>query len=179
LGALSLIVLYFVWPRDVTKTPEPRDAARDALTKTAPTVSEDPWKGLPPVPKYKIYRQSSTEPTTVVVAENSTDEQLHSLLWFFRRNIRSHDFKAIGLTIPTSTKYGAKTYGSGMLIIFKGSRCANENYGDGIGPCGRGDHSAATYEWGISEPDEDSGSLTSEGNVYFNFHDGWKPAAGS
>jgi hypothetical protein len=135
---------------------------------------------LSPPPKYRIFKQSSVNSTSVVVAENTTDEQLRSLLWFLREKVRSHDFKAIGLTVPTSINFGKKNWDQGLIAIYKGAKCADEEYATkGLGPCGYGEHSAASYQWGIDrQADQDSGDLVApDGNltVVFDYKDGWNP----
>jgi hypothetical protein len=59
------------------------------------------------------------------------------------------------------------------MNIYRGEKCANELFitadrgSTSVGPCGYGDHYAASYEWDISEDektdrDKDVGSLISE-----------------
>jgi hypothetical protein len=55
-----------------------------------------------PPPKFRIYKLKTDEPTSVVVPVNTTDEQLKSLLWFFREKVRARQFKDIGLTKATA-----------------------------------------------------------------------------
>jgi hypothetical protein len=136
--------------------------------------------GLPSPPKFTIYKQSSSDPTSVVVAEQTTDEQIRSLLWFFRKKIRSQDFKAVGLTVPTSIKFGEKNWDDGLIFIYRGTKCANEEYiKEGYGPCGQGEHSAGFYQWGIEgKPAKDSGDLISkngDSTPVFDYKDGWLP----
>jgi len=160
-------------PRHTAST-EHANASPDAVSASQPRI-------VSPPPKYRIFKQSSVNPTSVVVAENTPDEQLRSLLWFFREKVRSHDFKAIGLTVPTSTNFGKKNWDQGLITIFKGTKCADEDYATkGSGPCGYGDHSAASYQWGIDrQADQDSAALaTPDGNltVVFDYKDGWTPS---
>ncbi|MGC2162054.1 MAG: hypothetical protein WA634_09120 [Silvibacterium sp.] len=145
------------------------------------SLSQPPVQATPHTPPpYKIYRQSSRYPTSVVVDQKTTDAQLRDLLWFFRQKVRTQDYKAIGLTIPTSINYGVKNWNSGVLVIFRGAKCATENFPDaGLGPCGYGDHSAAGYQWGINgDTSKDSGEITEPNGdavTVFDYKDGWIP----
>ena len=135
---------------------------------------------LIPPPKFRIYKFKIDVPTSVVVPVNTTDEQLKSLLWFFREKVRSNKFKDIGLTQATATQWGNARYLSGMLVIFRGEKCANEDYIGTIGPCGYGEHDDAFYQWGIeADPNKDSGGIKVQGDeiVVFNYKDGWHPSS--
>jgi hypothetical protein len=119
------------------------------------------------------------EPTSVVVPVDATDEQLKSLLWFFREKVRSHQFKDIGLMQATAKQWGNKGYLSGMLSVYRGERCANEVYINTNGPCGYGEHDDALYQWGIeADPNKDSGSIRVKGHeiAVFDYKDGWQVA---
>jgi hypothetical protein len=109
---------------------------------------------------------------------NTTDEQLKSLLWQFREKVRAHQFKDLGLTQATAKQWGNKEYLSGMLIVYRGERCANEEYLDSTGPCGYGEHDDAYYQWGIdADSSKDSGAIRVNGDLseVFNAQDGWQP----
>lgn len=135
-------------------------------------------------PKFRVYRSKLDEGTSVVVASSTTDEQLKSLLWLFREKVRSHRFKDIGISQPTSMQWGEKGYLSGIIAVYRGKKCANELFSDapGVGPCGPGEHSIAGYQWGIlvdgvSTPDADYASMdASNGTVIkvFDYNDHWQ-----
>jgi hypothetical protein len=66
-----------------------------------------------------------------------------------------------------------------MLTVYRGNKCANEEYLDSIGPCGYGDHDDAYYQWGIdADASKDSGVIRVRGNPteVFNAQDGWQPS---
>jgi hypothetical protein len=113
-----------------------------------------------------------------VVAPETTDQQLKRLLWLFREKVRSGNFKDIGITQPTAKQWDVYGYKSGMLVVFRGDKCANEQYDPGA--CGYGEHDAAGYQWGINaDPDKDSGDIRNkDGNsaVVFDYRDNWKPS---
>ena len=114
-----------------------------------------------------------------MVPVNTTDEQLKSLLWFFREKVRSNKFKDIGLTKTTAKQWGNAGYLSGMLSVYRGEKCANELYIDTNGPCGYGEHDDALYQWGIEgDPNKDSGSIKVQGDdiVVFDYEDNWHPS---
>ena len=90
-----------------------------------------------------------------------------------------------GLTAPTSKQWGETSYSSGMLVVFRGERCAKEDYvsdaqiakGD-LGPCGYGEHDDAYYQWGIDgDPNKDVGTLRHTGaddTLVFDYKDNWQ-----
>lgn len=149
---------------------------------SAPNATPQPHiatSSVPP-PKFRIYKLKTDEPTSVVVPVNTTDEQLKSLLWFFREKVRAHQFKDIGLTKATAKQWGNAGYLSGMLSVYRGEKCANELYIDTNGPCGYGEHDDALYQWGIEgDPNKDSGSIKVQGEdiVVFNYEDNWHPSS--
>ncbi len=131
-------------------------------------------------PPYRVYKSTTLVGTAYVVAANTTDDELRSLLWFFRKKVRTGQFADIGITKPTSTAWG-HSYNDGMLLVYRGTKCANENFiseaqlekGD-LGACGYGDHSDAYYQWGISgNAANDSGAIG--GTEIFNYQDNWHP----
>ncbi len=112
-----------------------------------------------PHPKFRLYRQVPNEGLiSVVVDRTATDEQLKSLLWFFREKIRAHRLHELGL----SQGYE----GGGIISVYRGDKCANEQFINELGPCGYGEHDDASYQWGISgDPAKDSGLVqTKDGN---------------
>lgn len=152
-----------------------RQPARTSLLTPPSPASPTPQThiALPSVlpPKFRIYKYKSDgiTPTSVVVAANTTDEQLRSLVWFFREKVRSQEFKSIGV----------KNEGAGVLAIYRGETCANENYVSTAGPCGYGDHDDALYQWGIGgDSNKDLGSIRLNGKEVpvFNYKDGWQIA---
>jgi hypothetical protein len=138
-----------------------------------------------PPPHFRVYRSKLDEFTSVVVPPDTTDEQLRSLLWLFREKVRSHQFKDIGITQPTSTHWGNKGYMSGGILVYRGGKCANEDFTDSPvpGPCGTGDHDAAYYQWGllvdgVFDWNADCGSITSAHGktiIIFDYRDHWQP----
>jgi hypothetical protein len=178
---IVVIVVLFLFNssklRKPSQTAPVTGEAAPSLPAKARTTSAE--IDMPAPPSFKVYKQSSTLPTSVVVRENTTDSQLRSLLWLFRQKVRSHEFKAIKLTMPTSTNFGKKNWDSGMIVVYRGVKCASEIYATkGLGPCGYGDHAAASYQWGINgDASKDSGDLSSaDGDLtVFDYKDGWLP----
>lgn len=126
-----------------------------------------------PPPHFRIYRASADRPTSIVVSTSTTDDQLRSLLWGFRRKVRSNRFSDLGLT-----RQQLGVLSSGMLVIFRGTKCANEDYTNSM-PCGYGEHDDAYYQWGIDgDPNKDgAGIRLADGNqiVVFHYTDNWQP----
>lgn len=143
-------------------------------TSAVPDASPQPQivrSSIPP-PKFRIYKFKIGEPISVVVPPKTTDEQLKSLLWFFREKIRAHQLKEIGLMQAT-----ADDENSGTLAVYRGEKCANENYISNAGPCGNGDHDDAYYQWGIeADPSKDTGGIRVKGDeiVVFDYKDEWQ-----
>jgi hypothetical protein len=120
---------------------------------------------------------------------DASDEQLRSLLWYFRQKVRTGAFQDIGITQPTTMQYGKLGYAWGMLGIYRGEKCADENYiSDGemaaagnLGPCGYGEHDNGTYRWGIGgDPLKDSGTIRAKNGdlvEVFNYKDNWHPSS--
>jgi hypothetical protein len=138
-------------------------------------------------PKFRVFRARRNEIVSYVVAPETTDQQLKRLLWLFRGKVRSGNFKDIGITQPTAKQWDVYGYKSGMLVVFRGDKCANEPYvslkgaeAGHLGACGYGEHDAAGYQWGINaDPDKDSGDIrTKDSNlaVVFDYRDNWKPS---
>jgi hypothetical protein len=153
-------------------------------TNVSPSGTE-PAHTTPP-PKFRLFKFKADVPTSYVVPVNTTDEELKSLLWLFRQSVRTDNFKRIGITQPTSKQFGQLGYTSGMLVIFRGEKCANEDYiSDAdidrgrLGPCGYGEHDDAYYQWGIDADrnKDDAGIRDENGNSIpvFDYEDNWHP----
>ncbi|MEO6802024.1 MAG: hypothetical protein ABI197_02130 [Granulicella sp.] len=130
-------------------------------------------------PLFKVFRQKEDIPVSMVVAENTSDSQLKSLLWYFRNKIRSDKFSDLGINVPTSKQWGSGSYQSGMLVVFRGRRCANEVFETkGPGICGTGEHDSAFYQWGIdNNPRKDVGAIFSKDRtpvLVFDSNDNWQ-----
>lgn len=168
----------------------------DATLKTEPsttTESGQSAQSIPPQiapPTYRLYKSGTNQQTTYVVPLGTSDEQLKSLLWLFRVKVRTGDFKAIGITQPTTKQWGQHGYTSGMLVIYRGAKCANEGYisdaelEEGkLGACGYGDHDDAYYHWGVhGDPYKDEAAIATENGEYaqvFDYKDNWhEPSEG-
>ena len=114
-----------------------------------------------------------------MVPVGTTDEQLKSLLWFFRDKMRSQKYRDIGLTHGTAKQWGNVRYLSGMISVYRGEKCANEPFVETTGPCGYGEHDDAYYQWGIdADQNKDAASIITKGNdvMVFDYHDGWQVA---
>jgi hypothetical protein len=181
-AALVLVLAILVVSiRTKQKSPSSQSSNEAVTTPATVTAAEQPT--IPP-PKFRVYRSKLDEGTSVVVSPSTSDEQLKSLLWLFREKVRSHRFKDVGILQPTSKQWGQKGYLSGMIVVYKGGKCASELFTDspGLGSCGYGDHSAAEYQWGllvdgVFNANADSGEMTaSDGTTVtvFDYHDHWQ-----
>jgi len=175
LVGLVLIIIVSQSPWDNSTSTGSSPTTPPASTAAQPPIA----RPTVPPPKFRIYKFKLDEPTAIVVPIATTDEQLKSLLWFFRAKVRSHQFKDIGLRQATAKQWGNKGYLSWMLLVYRGEKCANETYVDTTGPCGYGEHDDATYQWGIeADPNKDSGSMRVNGDYVsvFDYKDGWQVA---
>jgi hypothetical protein len=131
------------------------------------------------LPEFHIYKTGLLEGVSVVVPPATTDQQLKALLWYFRKTIRQGSFRAVGITKPTTERFGKRDYSDGLMSVYRGAKCANELFVSSDGPCGHGDHVAASYQWGIEgDPAKDSGILLDKNGDYipvFDYKDKWKP----
>jgi len=146
------------------------DAPRYSERSMEPAATEATaslGKPSAPPPSFRVFRSKLDEGTSVIVPSNTTDDQLRSLLWFFRERVRSHHFKEIGITHPTSKQWGKEGYLSGTISVYCGEKCAGEDFTDYNGPCvgfGIDSHEAAVYQWGLLvdgafNTDADSGAI--------------------
>jgi hypothetical protein len=173
MSGIVLVVIVGIFGRSPSDRPTSTQQSSGSSAAEPPKVV----RPIVPPPKFHIHRFKVDEPTAIVVPVNTTDEQLKSLLWLFRDKVRSHRFNDIGLTQPTAKQWGNKGYKSGMLVVYRGEKCANEGYVNKIGPCGYGDHDDAAYQWGIeADPDKDSASIRVKGEntAVFDYKDGWQ-----
>lgn len=186
IGAVVLVLAILVVSIPGNKQKSPPSSQPSNETDTPPATTNVAEQPTTRPPKFMVYRSKLDQGTSVVVSPSTSDEQLKSLLWFFREKVRSHRFKDVGISQPTSKQWGQKGYLSGMIVVYKGSKCASELFSDsGLGPCGYGDHSAAEYQWGllvdgVFNTDADSGEMTtSDGTTLtvFDYHDHWQPPA--
>ena len=166
-----------------TSTPGPSAATTKA--------SEPVAKPASPPPTFRLYRFKFDDSTggsiiSYVVPANTSDDQLKSLVWLFRKKVRSQKFRDISITQPTSRNFGKKGYIQGILSIYRGEKCAAEGFSDSAGPCGFGEHDDAYYQWGVFgdnpnngiDPNKDeAGIRLASGNMskVFDYKDSWQP----
>jgi hypothetical protein len=108
------------------------------------------------LPKFHLFKSLKDAPISYTVKVKTTDEELKSLLWSFREKVRGGRFKEFEIMRPISKQWDEYGYKSDMLLIYRGSQCANEQYisledakKGRLGPCGYGEHDDASYQWGI------------------------------
>jgi hypothetical protein len=168
--------------------------ATDTATPGKPGATKAPEpiaRPTIPPPTYRLYRFKFDESIgssiiSYVVPTNTTDDQLKSLVWLFREKVRSHKFRDISITQPTSKNFGKKGYLQGILSIYRGEKCAAEQFSDAVGPCGDAEHDAAYYQWGvfgdnpnngIDQNKDEAGIRLASDNILkvFDYKDGWQP----
>ena len=162
--------------------PTPQKAAPPKPTMMSPQDRAAAATQAAAHPPYKLFLQKIDMPTVLVVAETTPDDQLKSLLWYLRTEIRAGAFKDLGIK-PTETLYGVPTYTSGIVDIYRGSQCASEKYTpEGRpDPCGSSIHKSASYHWGDgNDPSADGAYLVSPTGAVtpiFESTDGWQTEA--
>jgi len=187
LGAIGLLIVATIGAQIFYLRIEPTTDSADQ-TPAAPPSAAQAQSTVPPgvpAPKFRLFRAKTDEQTTYIVPVNTTDDQLKSLLWLFRQKVRAGEFKEIGISQPTSKQWGKYGYRSGMLVVYRGEKCAHEGYislaqpeKGNLGPCGYGEHDDAYYQWGIQADanKDEAGIRTKNGNteVVFDFKDNWQ-----
>ena len=129
------------------------DNSTSTTTQQSSTSIVEPQVTRPsiPPPKFRIYKfkNDGISPTSVVVPTSTTDEQLKSLIWFFREKVRSHDFKSLGLkeqkdgtsrfivarsvrTSSLSTRTGRAATANTMTLCISGESAATTTMIQGV-----------------------------------------------
>jgi hypothetical protein len=111
------------------------------------------------LPRFTFHKMKTGEGiVSLVVPQNTTDGQLDTLLRFIRDKVQQRKFADLGIGHPTDKSLGKLGYGAGIIAVYRGERCANEQFIDDLGPCGYGEHDSASYQWGIEgDSRKDSG----------------------
>ena len=113
------------------------------------------------VPKFKFFKMKAGEGlVSLVVPPDTSEKELIALLEFIRSKVQQGKFSELGIRHATSQRYGKLGYEAGIISIYKAEKCADEGFTDRIGPCGYGEHDAASYQWGV-----DGDSTKDEGLV--------------
>ena len=169
LGLCVIIILATVWRSGPSrlKADQSEPSTRPSAAPPKGDEHDHQQRATLKPPTYRVYKSTTEVGTAYIVAVSTTDEELKNLLWFFRRKVRAGAFGDIGITKPTSKNWGQHNYGAGMLLVYRGAKCANEEFisdaqvekGD-LGACGYGEHDDAYYQWGINaDPAKDSGAI--------------------
>jgi hypothetical protein len=112
-------------------------------------------------PAFKCFKMKTGEGlVSLVVPPATTDAQMETLLRHIRSKVQQGKFVDLGIRHPTSKRFGKLGYDAGIISIYRGEKCANEQFLDEIGPCGYGEHDAGSYQWGVDgDPKKDGGVL--------------------
>jgi hypothetical protein len=140
-----------------------------SLLKPQNTKPASAEGGTAKLPSYYVYKMKTGEGIiSVVVPPQTTDEELKRLVWYFREKVRAGRFREIGINKPSNiNRAGKLDYGGGIIGIYRGAKCANEQFIDTNGPCGYGEHDSAVYQWGIEgDPQKDSGGITTREGAF-------------
>jgi len=100
---------------------------------------------------------------SLVVPVTTTRGELISLLRFIQSRVQSGKFSELGINHPPDKRNGKLGYGAGIISIYRGSKCAGEQFTDDVGPCGYGEHEVASYQWGVGgDPRKEEALIRSE-----------------
>jgi len=102
------------------------------------------------VPSFHFFKMKTGEGlVSLVVAPATTDDQLGALLRYIKSKIQQGKYLDLGIRHPTSRLHGILGYDAGIISIYRSEKCANEQFINALGPCGYGEHDAASYQWGV------------------------------
>ena len=104
------------------------------------------------VPPFRFFKMSAESGVSLVVPEKATEAEIRALLYFIREKVKTKKFSDLGILHPTSKNFNQLNYDHGMILVFRGEKCANEEFIDTVGPCGYGEHDAGSYQWGLLQP---------------------------
>ena len=124
----------------------------------------EPAEKYPNLPRFSFYRMKTGEGiVSLVVPPSTTDRQLETLPRFIRDKVQQGRFADLGIRHPTDKRFGKLGYGAGIIGVYRGAKCANEQFIDTLGPCGYGEHDAAGYQWGVDgNPKKDGAWIRSK-----------------
>jgi hypothetical protein len=170
-------------PSDNSTSTTPQSSAPDATSQPEGDEHKQQEHVILKPPTYRVYKSTPEAATAYIVPVSTTGEELKNLLWFFRKKVRTGRFGDMGITKPTTIKWGNHNYSEGMLLVYRGAKCANEAFVSDadlekgrLGACGYGEHYDAYYQWGIAnDPANDSGAIGS--TEIFNSQDAWHPSS--
>ena len=113
------------------------------------------------IPLFRFYKMKTGQGiVSVVVPPTTTDGQLEGFLRFIRDKVQQGRFSDLGIRHPTDKRFGKLGYSAGVVDVYRGDECVNEQFLEDVGPCGYGEHDAASYQWGINgDPRKDSGLI--------------------
>jgi len=101
-------------------------------------------------PDFKFFKMKAGEGlVSLVVPPATTEAQIEILLRHIRSKVQQRKFADLGIRHPTSKRFGKLGYEAGIISIYRGEKCANEQFLDQVGPCGYGEHDVGSYQWGI------------------------------
>jgi hypothetical protein len=113
------------------------------------------------VPNFKFFKMKvGGGLVSLVVPPDTSEKELIRLVKFIRSKVQHGKFSELGIQHATSKRHGKLGYDAGIIIIYRGNKCADEQFIDALGPCGYGEHDAASYQWGVNgDPKKDEGVL--------------------
>jgi hypothetical protein len=142
LAVFSALLVIAITSSDKGQT-SPESSAQTNQSVAQPA---GPARPATPVPHFKVAHEDYQNPIPLVIAKDATDEQVVSLLWKVRDDVRSHSFTNLGLQ-PANSMNRYNT--SGMIEVFRGTKCVAETYTEGVWPCGDEEHYDGFYQWGL------------------------------
>jgi hypothetical protein len=81
------------------------------------------------LPQFSFYKMRTGEGlVSLVVPPSVTDKKLEALVLFIRRKVQEGKFADLGIRHPTEKRFGKLGYGAGIVAIYRGAKCANEQF---------------------------------------------------
>lgn len=111
------------------------------------------------IPSFRFFKMKTGEGlVSLVVPPATTADQLNALLRYIQSKIQQGKYLDLGIRQPTSKLHGKLGYDAGIISVYRGEKCANEQFINALGPCGYGEHDAGSYQWGVDgNPKKDEG----------------------
>jgi hypothetical protein len=113
------------------------------------------------IPSFRFFKMKTGEGlVSLVVPPATTADQLKALVRYIQSKIQQGKYSDLGIRQPTSKLHGKLGYDAGIISVYRGEKCANEQFINALGPCGYGEHDAASYQWGVEgNPKQDEGVI--------------------
>jgi hypothetical protein len=97
--------------------------------------------------RFAVHRVRTNGGVDLIIPPTATDQELKDFLRYLRKRVQAGEFKDLGIHKPTDKRFGKSSYRAGMILVYRGGKCADESVNEGI--CGYGLHADGYYAWGL------------------------------